>query len=73
MKDRSELQRACEVLANEYRPAGVGALRPYVTVNNANGLHAEIFCELDMMKDECWVTESRKHWPTILNLCLVIA
>lgn len=65
MKDRSELQRACETVQLVWGP--------YVTVNNANGLHAEMFCELDMMKDECWVTESRKHWPTILNLCLLIA
>ncbi|MDF2120007.1 VOC family protein [Roseiarcaceae bacterium H3SJ34-1] len=58
VKDWSELHRACEVLAKHKIHLVWGPLRHVVGHNvaayhrNADGVRVEMFCEMDLMKDE---------------------
>jgi catechol 2,3-dioxygenase-like lactoylglutathione lyase family enzyme len=80
VKDWGELQRACEILAKNNIPLVWGPLRHIVGHNiaayhrNADDVRVEMFCEMDMMKDEAlgyweprpWHEEiplRPKNWP----------
>lgn len=58
VKDWSELQRGCEILTKNGIQLVWGPLRHVVGHNvaayhrNADGVRVELFCEMDMMKDE---------------------
>jgi catechol 2,3-dioxygenase-like lactoylglutathione lyase family enzyme len=80
VKDWAELQRGCEILAKNGIQLVWGPLRHIVGHNiaayhrNADGVRVELFCEMDLMKDEAlgyweprpWHEEMPlrpKHWP----------
>jgi catechol 2,3-dioxygenase-like lactoylglutathione lyase family enzyme len=79
VKDWAELQRGCEILAKNDIQLVWGPLRHVVGHNvaayhrNADGVRVELFCEMDLMKDETlgyweprpWHEETPlrpKHW-----------
>jgi catechol 2,3-dioxygenase-like lactoylglutathione lyase family enzyme len=80
VKDWAELQRGCEILTKNKVQLVWGPLRHIVGHNvaayhrNADGVRVELFCEMDLMKDEelgyweprPWHEEMPlrpKHWP----------
>lgn len=80
VKDWAELQRGCEILAKNKIQLVWGPLRHIVGHNiaayhrNADNVRVELFCEMDLMKDEAlgyweprpWHEEMPlrpKHWP----------
>ena len=74
VKDWAELQRGCEILQKNRIELVWGPLRHIVGHNvaayhrNADGVRVEIFCEMDMMKDETLGYWEPRPWHEELPL-----